>query len=166
LNIELPAKDKNAESIVAKLPTESIENTANSSAKKEDAPLSSTAVSSPPPTPVATVPAVAAVTPSTSSENCPALDANQTTYRSPSPSKAGNMIYISTKIKQVVCVKDATGKLEKKSLDINGSHSFFGKAPFVLMTSGLAQADIFFQGYKVRVEDQNAKSITLEEVPF
>ncbi|MEN9821166.1 MAG: hypothetical protein RL176_1069, partial [Pseudomonadota bacterium] len=48
----------------------------------------------------------------------------------------------------------------------NGSHSFFGKAPFVLMTSGLAQADIFFQGYKVRVEDQNAKSITLEEVPF
>ena len=66
----------------------------------------------------------------------------------------------------VVCVKDATGKLEKKSLDVNGSHSFFGKAPFVLMTSGLAQADIFFQGYKVRVEDQNAKSITLEEVPF
>ena len=166
LNIELPAKDKNAEPIVAKLPTESIENTANSSAKKEDAPLSSTAVSSPPPTTVTAAPAVAAVTPSTSSENCPALDANQTTYRSPSPSKAGNMIYISTKIKQVVCVKDATGKLEKKSLDVNGSHSFFGKAPFVLMTSGLAQADIFFQGYKVRVEDQNAKSITLEEVPF
>jgi transcriptional regulator with XRE-family HTH domain len=166
LNIELPAKDKNAEPIVAKLPTESIENTANSSAKKEDAPLSPTAVSSPSPTPVAVVPAVAAVAPSTSSENCPALDANQTTYRSPSPSKAGNMIYISTKIKQVVCVKDATGKLEKKSLDVNGSHSFFGKAPFVLMTSGLAQADIFFQGYKVRVEDQNAKSITLEEVPF
>ena len=166
LNIELPAKDKNAEPIVAKLPTESIENAANSSVKKEDAPLSPTSVSSPPPTPVAAVPAVAAVAPSTSSENCPAVDANQTTYRSPSPSKAGNMIYISTRIKQVVCVKDATGKLEKKSLDVNGSHSFFGKAPFVLMTSGLAQADIFFQGYKVRVEDQNAKSITLEEVPF
>ena len=166
LNIELPAKDKNAEPIVAKLPTESIENAANSSVKKEDAPLSPTSVSSPSPTPVAAVPAVAAVAPSTSSENCPALDANQTTYRSPSPSKAGNMIYISTRIKQVVCVKDATGKLEKKSLDVNGSHSFFGKAPFVLMTSGLAQADIFFQGYKVRVEDQNAKSITLEEVPF
>ena len=66
----------------------------------------------------------------------------------------------------MVCVRDASGKLEKKLLEVNGSHSFYGKAPFVLMTSGLAQADIFFQGYRVRLEDQNANSVVLEEVPF
>jgi hypothetical protein len=106
------------------------------------------------------------VTVGVGAENCPPPDANQLTYRSPSPSKAGNMVYISTRIKQVVCVKDATGKLEKRALDVNGSHSFFGKAPFVLMTSGISQADIFFQGYKVRIDDQNANSIMLEEVSY
>ncbi|NBO87783.1 MAG: hypothetical protein EBV00_06575, partial [Burkholderiaceae bacterium] len=99
-------------------------------------------------------------------ENCPAPDANQTTYRSPSPTKAGNMVYISSRIKQVVCVKDGTGKLEKRALDVNGSHSFFGKAPFVLMTTNLSQADIFFQGYRVRIDDPNASSVILEEVPY
>jgi hypothetical protein len=157
LNIDLPAKDKSAEPIVAKLPTESIEN----NAKKEDAPISPGLVS--PPSSPAVVPVV---TVGVGAENCPPPDANQLTYRSPSPSKAGNMVYISTRIKQVVCVKDATGKLEKRSLDVNGSHSFFGKAPFVLMTSGISQADIFFQGYKVRIDDQNANSVILEEVSY
>ena len=157
MNIELPAKDKSTEPIVAKLPTESIEN----NAKKEDTPISPISVS--PPSSPAVVPVVTA---GVGAENCPPPDANQLTYRSPSPSKAGNMVYISTRIKQVVCVKDATGKLEKRALDVNGSHSFFGKAPFVLMTSGISQADIFFQGFKVRINDQNANSIVLEEVSY
>ena len=157
MNIELPAKDKSTEPIVAKLPTESIEN----NAKKEDTPISPISVS--PPSSPAIVPVVTA---GVGAENCPPPDANQLTYRSPSPSKAGNMVYISTRIKQVVCVKDATGKLEKRALEVNGSHSFFGKAPFVLMTSGISQADIFFQGYKVRIDDQNANSIVLEEVSY
>jgi transcriptional regulator with XRE-family HTH domain len=157
LNIDLPAKDKSTEPIVAKLPTESIEN----NAKKEDAPISPGSIS--PPSSSAVVPVV---TVGVGAENCPPPDANQLTYRSPSPSKAGNMVYISTRIKQVVCVKDATGKLEKRALDVNGSHSFFGKAPFVLMTSGISQADIFFQGYKVRIDDQNANSVILEEVSY
>jgi hypothetical protein len=157
LNIDLPAKDKSTEPIVAKLPTESIEN----NAKKEDAPISPGSVS--PPSSPAVVPVVTA---GVGTENCPPPDAKQVTYRSPSPSKAGNMVYISTRIKQVVCVKDATGKLEKRALDVNGSHSFFGKAPFVLMTSGISQADIFFQGFKVRIDDQNANSIILEEVSY
>ena len=157
LNIDLPAKDKSTEPIVAKLPTESIEN----NTKKEDAPISPGSVSTP--SSPAVVPVVTA---GVGAENCPPPDANQLTYRSPSPSKAGNMVYISTRIKQVVCVKDATGKLEKRALDVNGSHSFFGKAPFVLMTSGISQADIFFQGFKVRINDQNANSIMLEEVSY
>jgi hypothetical protein len=34
------------------------------------------------------------------------------------------------------------------------------------MTSGISQADIFFQGYKVRIDDQNANSVILEEVSY
>lgn len=160
LNIDFSVKDKSVEPLVAKLPTESIDTAAKAAEKKEDAPIVTL------PALVATpVPAVVAQ-PSMSSENCPSPDANQATYRSPNPSKSGNMIYVSSRIKQVICIKDATGKLEKRSLEIGGSHSFYGKAPFVLMSSSLAQTDIFFQGYKVRSEDPNANSIILEEVPF
>ena len=161
-SIELPRSDKGKEPPIAKLPSESIGGAANESTKKEEAPVAGSAA--PSNVAVSSVNSTTSVTNST--ENCPPQDANQTTYRSPNPSKAGNMIYISTRIKQVVCVRDATGKLEKRPLEVNGSHSFFGKAPFVLMTSGLAQADIFFQGYKVRVENPNANSVILEEIPF
>jgi hypothetical protein len=88
------------------------------------------------------------------------------TYRSPAATKPGNMVYVQTRNAQTICVKDATGKLERKTLDQGGSYSFYGKAPFVLMTSGLGQTDIFFQGYKVRVDNPNVKNITLEEIAF
>jgi transcriptional regulator with XRE-family HTH domain len=157
-SIDFPVREKVIEPPLAKLPTETIGNNSSNSEKKEDLPST---------VPPSVTPAIVSnPSPNVNAETCPPLDANQTTYRSPSPSKAGNMIYISSKIKQVVCVRDASGKLEKKLLEVNGSHSFYGKAPFVLMTSGLAQADIFFQGYRVRLEDQNANSVVLEEVPF
>lgn len=120
MNIELPAKDKSAEPIVAKLPTESIEN----NAKQEDAPISPISVN--PPSSPAVVPVVTA---GVGAENCPPPDANQLTYRSPSPSKAGNMVYISTRIKQVVCVKDATGKLEKEPSMLTAPTPFLVKRP-------------------------------------
>ena len=155
LMIDFPAKEKVVEPPLAKMPTESLD-----TAPKKEEPVPAATTN---PAPVATTtPAVTTAT----NENCPAPDANQTTYRSPSPTKAGNMVYISSRIKQVVCVKDGTGKLEKRALDVNGSHSFFGKAPFVLMTTNLSQADIFFQGYRVRIDDPNASSVILEEVPY
>jgi cytoskeleton protein RodZ len=155
LTIDFPSKEKVIEPPLAKMPTESLD----SAPKKEE------------PTPVAANNAapVSASTPSVltaANENCPTPDVNQITYRSPSPTKAGNMVYISSRIKQVVCVKDGTGKLEKRALDVNGSHSFFGKAPFTLMTTNLAQADIFFQGYRVRIDDPNLTTVVLEEVPY
>lgn len=154
--------DRAKEAPMAKLPTESIDSAANEATKKDEAPVAgSVTPSNLVPSSVGSPSSIAG-----STENCPPQDANPTTYRSPSPSKAGNMVYVSSRIKQVVCVRDATGKLEKRPLEANGSHSFFGKAPFVLMTSGLAQADIFFQGYKVRIDDPNANSVILEEIPY
>lgn len=149
---------------VAKLPSESIANSGDSK-KDEAAPAnpsssSNAAVLSTPLTSAhATVPAQTV-------DGCPALDVNNASYRSPIATKAGNMIYLQSRSAQTVCVRDATGKLEKKTLDPGGSYSFYGKAPFVVLTSGLGQTDLFFQGYKVKIDNPNAKSITLEEVPF
>jgi cytoskeletal protein RodZ len=148
---------------VAKLPSETINNSAEP--KKEDpaaTPSSSSGSAAIPAQAVAASPVPVA----TAVDGCPALDTNSPAYRSPIATKAGNMVYVQTRSAQTICVKDATGKLEKRSLDQGGSHSFYGKAPFVLMTSGLGQTDIFFQGYKVRVENPNSKSIVLEEVAF
>jgi hypothetical protein len=40
--------------------------------------------------------------------------------------------------------------------------SFYGKPPFKVMTGSLSQADVFFQGAKVRLTNPNYKTIVLE----
>lgn len=143
-----------------KLPSETIASAAEQ--KKDEVPSAgaSASINNPPVITAASSPAA------TSVDSCPIEDVSPAKSRLGTPSKPGNMVFVQTRAKQTVCVKDASGKLEKRSLDEGGSHSFYGKAPFVLMTSGLAQTDIFFQGYKVRVDNPSAKTIVLEEVSY
>lgn len=148
LNMNQPQPVKSVE--VAKLPSETIA----AESKKEE-------VVSPAPT--ANAPALVA---SEATNTCPSEDASPKSYRMASASKPGNMVYVQSRSAQTICIKDASGKLEKKSLEAGGSYSFYGKAPFVVMTSGLGQTDLFFQGYKVKIDNPNAKSIVLEEVAF
>ncbi|BEI35843.1 hypothetical protein PHIN6_13610 [Polynucleobacter sp. HIN6] len=148
LNMNQPQPLKSVE--VAKLPSETIA----AESKKEE-------VVSPAPT--ANAPALVA---SEATNTCPSEDASPKSYRMASASKPGNMVYVQSRSAQTICIKDASGKLEKKSLEAGGSYSFYGKAPFVVMTSGLGQTDLFFQGYKVKIDNPNAKSIILEEVAF
>lgn len=148
LNMNQLQPVKSAE--ISKLPSETI----SAESKKEE-------VVSPAPT--ANIPALAA---SEGTNACPAEDASPKSYRMASASKPGNMVYVQSRSTQIICVKDASGKLEKKSLEAGGSHTFYGKAPFVVLTSGLGQTDLFFQGNKVKIDNPNAKSITLEEVAF
>ena len=145
---------------LARLPSESIGNTGD--LKKEELPPVNQS------TPTAAAPTTSAMAgvPSQTVDGCPAEEANSLSYRSPVATKAGNMVFVQSRSAQTVCVKDASGKLEKKSLEAGGSYSFYGKAPFVVMTSGLGQTDLFFQGYKVKIDNPNSKTIILEEVAF
>lgn len=145
---------------IAKLPSESIGNAGD--LKKEELPPVN------PSTPPTAAPVTSAIAgaPSRAVDGCPAEEVNSSSYRSPVATKAGNMVYVQSRSAQIVCVKDANGKLEKKSLEAGGSYSFSGKAPFVVMTSSLGQTDLFFQGYKVKIDNPNSKSIILEEVAF
>ena len=104
------------------------------------------------PAPVASAEAVAA---------CPAEE-GIISYKTDAPSKSADMVYVQVKSKQVICVIDASGKMQNKVIEPSTGASFYGKAPFKVLTNGLAQADVFFQGTKVRLTNLNYKTLILE----
>ena len=92
---------------------------------------------------------------------CPLPDASIENYKSPSPNKPGNMVYIKMSTAQIVCVEDGDGKVQSKTMEPGLGHSFYGKPPFKLLTSGLSSAEVFFQGLRVRPSNADSKSILL-----
>jgi transcriptional regulator with XRE-family HTH domain len=109
------------------------------------------------------------VTPTTSSPPlpseaaCPKTDAAVAAVSVFEPNKPGNFVFIQSKIKQTVCVSDASGKVTVQSLDAGGSHTFTGRAPFTVLSSGLNNLNMFFQGRPVRLSNEQARSVRLEE---
>jgi hypothetical protein len=83
-------------------------------------------------------------------------------YTSLNASKEGNQVYLVSKTATSVCFEDADGNQQKKELVQDAGISFFGKAPLKLGSNNLGQLDIFYQGYKVRV-DLSSKAIQLTE---
>jgi hypothetical protein len=138
------------------------------------APVDAVPASPPPAEPVSTAPAVTPqasppVTPSpaivvAANPACPPTDASIENYKSPSPSKPGNMVYIKVSTAQIVCVEDGDGKVQSKTMEPGLGHSFYGKPPFKLLTSGLSSAEVFFQGFRVRPSNADSKSILLVQV--
>lgn len=131
-------------------------------------PVDSTPTSAPttPPAPASTAlpPTAPTAPPATTTEvsmACPAEEAI-ISYKPEAPRKAGDMVYVQAKSKQVVCVIDISGKTQNKLLEPGVGASFYGKPPFKVLTPGLAEVDIFFQGAKVRPSNPNSKTIILE----
>jgi transcriptional regulator with XRE-family HTH domain len=112
------------------------------------------------PTTVAPVDAVPAVGAEVSMA-CPAEE-GIINYKPETPRKAGDMVYVQVKSKQVVCVSDASGKMQNKMIEPGVGASFYGRPPFKVLTGGLAQADVYFQGAKVRLANPNYKTLVLE----
>ena len=108
------------------------------------------------------VPTANAATATANTEPCPSPDAVIQSYKPSSPKKAGDMVYLQAKSQQVVCVLDASGKTQNKTVEPGLGASFYGKPPFKVFTSGLGQIDIYFQGAKVRPENSAGKTILLE----
>lgn len=109
---------------------------------------------------VAPTPAPAAVTaPST---ECPPADTAAVSYKPDAPKKAGDMVYLQSKTAQTVCVVDASGKTQNKTLEPGVGASIYGRPPLKVLTSGSAQVDIYYQGVKVRLSNTTAKNILLE----
>ncbi|MES2586754.1 MAG: helix-turn-helix transcriptional regulator [Pseudomonadota bacterium] len=115
-----------------------------------------------PATPAAAVPVVAA--PAVAAEASTACPAEEgiISYKPEAPRKAADMVYVQVKSKQVVCVSDASGKMQNKMVEPGVGASFYGRPPFKVLTGGLAQADVFFQGAKVRLTNFNYKTLVLD----
>ena len=133
---------------------------------QETPPVSAAAEEAKPATPAqvpatAPSPAVAAVPVAVVSTDCPAVDVSAVTYKPDAPKKAGDMIYVQSKTAQTVCVIDALGKSQNKTLEPGVGASIYGKPPFKVLTLGLNQVDIYFQGAKVRAGG-TSKTIILE----
>lgn len=112
--------------------------------------------------PVAAMPAAAApVASAEASTACPAEE-GIISYKPDAPRKAADMVYVQVKSKQVICVSDASGKMQNKMVEPGMGASFYGRPPFKVLTGGLAQADVFFQGAKVRLTNSNYKTLVLE----
>jgi hypothetical protein len=130
-----------------------------------------TAPASPPAEPASTSAAVTppvppAITPSPAiavmaNPACPLPDASIESYKSPSASKPGNMVFVKMPTAQIICVEDGDGKVQTKTMEPGLGHSFYGKPPFKLLTSGLSSAEVFFQGFRVRPSNADSKSMLL-----
>lgn len=92
---------------------------------------------------------------------CPLPDASIENYKSPSASKPGNMVFVKMPTAQIICVEDGDGKVQSKTMEPGLGHSFYGKPPFKLLTSGLSSAEVFFQGFRVRSSNADSKTILL-----
>ena len=117
----------------------------------------SAAVTPPVPPAITPSPAVAVA----ANPACPLPDASIENYKSLSASKPGNMVFVKMPTAQIVCVEDGDGKVQSKMMEPGLGHSFYGKPPFKLLTSGLSSAEIFFQGYRVRPSNADSKSMLL-----
>lgn len=100
--------------------------------------------------------------PAAVSAECPPADASALNYKPEAPKKAGDMVYLQSKTAQTVCVVDATGKVQNKTLDPGVGTSVYGKPPLKVLTGGLNQVDLYYQGAKVRVGNTASKTIILE----
>jgi cytoskeleton protein RodZ len=106
-------------------------------------------------------PAVVAAS-STVSTDCPTADSAPTIYKPEAPKKPGDMVFLQSKSAQIVCVIDALGKVQNKQLEPGVGVSVYGKAPLKVLTAGLDQLELYYQGAKVRPANPNLKTIVLE----
>lgn len=109
-----------------------------------------------------TPPAASVASAATASTDCPATDSAPMTYKPDAPKKAADMVYLQSKSAQIVCVIDALGKVQNKQLEPGIGVSVYGKAPLKVLTAGLDQVDLYFQGAKVRPTSLSGKTIILE----
>lgn len=86
--------------------------------------------------------------PATLSASCDQAGAAQTIVPS-QPSKSADYVYL-TAIRDVsLCVRDATGRITRKSLQAGQSFNIPGRQPFEVTADQLHQLRVFFQGQRI-----------------
>ena len=149
---------------VSKAPAEEVKAEASVPPPEPAAQASTEKVVETTPTPAAVV-APVAVTTAPAATECPVSDNNIASYKTDAPKKSADMVYLVAKNAQVVCVVDAAGNSQTKQLQAGVGTSVYGKAPLKVLTAGLSQVDLYFQGVKVRPGNAS-NTILLEPAPL
>ena len=79
------------------------------------------------------------------------------------PTKPGDMVYIVAQKSGSVCVQDGSGKTTLLSLPAQAAKSVYGLAPWRLYFEHAAQVELYFQGERLQMPDQNVLTVALQE---
>lgn len=79
------------------------------------------------------------------------------------PSKAGDMVYLVAQKEGAVCVVDGAGLRTVLSLKANEAKSIYGPPPWRVHFEQAEQAQLYFQGVRVRPPDAKTTAVVLQE---
>jgi len=80
-----------------------------------------------------------------------------------SPRKSGNMVHIVAQKTGVVCVEDADGQRTLVSLKTNEARSVYGAPPWRVHFEMPEQAQLYFQGVRLRMPNPQLMAVALHE---
>jgi len=80
-----------------------------------------------------------------------------------SPSKAGDMVYLVAQKSGAICVVDGAGRSTVLSLAANEARSVYGAAPWRVHFEQPEQAQLYFQGVRLRLPDAGVTHVALQE---
>lgn len=80
-----------------------------------------------------------------------------------SPSKAGDMVYLVAQKSGAICVVDGAGRSTVLFLQSSEARSVYGSAPWRVHFEHPEQAQLFFQGVRLRLPDASVTTVALQE---
>lgn len=98
-------------------------------------------------------------------KTCAHVEDKLTEVVSASANKPANYVYVVSPTQTVVCVVDGAKKSTVLELRPNEGRSVYGSPPWQVSGNGLKDAQIFFQGVRVKAPEGHEQQFTLLEKP-
>ena len=99
-------------------------------------------------------------------ENACPFEENVSLLEAAKPTKSAEKISLMLYKEGLLCVQDGTGKVWQEDLKPWLGRTFIGKAPWKIHSPVLPQADVYFQGEKIRLASITSRTIALNGKEF
>jgi hypothetical protein len=78
--------------------------------------------------------------------------------------KAGQMVFVQAVGDAHLCLRDHSGQVWSVNFKAGQERSFQGAPPWTVQSPSLAQFNVFFQGWKLRLPTDTTKSVQIVEL--
>lgn len=95
---------------------------------------------------------------------CPPDRADAPVLTPPQASKPGDMVYIVSPVRALVCLVDGSGRSQQRVFDVGHAQAFTGPPPWRVESEQLHQLQLYFQGWKVRLPLKVVNAVELSEL--